>query len=124
MGYKFPKENRLLNSSDYNYLRRGASVANSPWARAYYKLSVKSAQNGRLGISVTKKVGKANVRNYLKRLTREYYRSNNFSSLGYDVVLTVSPRLTKKFEDKEEFGAQYLKSLDQIFSRISQCSGN
>ncbi len=41
----------------------------------------------RLGITVSKKVGKAVVRNYVRRLIREVYRLNEYRiASGYDII--------------------------------------
>ncbi len=42
---------------------------------------------GRLGITVTKKVGNAVVRNRIKRMLREWLRTNGWVPPGWDVVL-------------------------------------
>ncbi|MBF0125360.1 MAG: ribonuclease P protein component [Magnetococcales bacterium] len=70
--YPFPRTARLLSSSDYRLvLRRGRC-----WRRALFVLYV--MENGltvsRLGITVSRKVGKAVQRNRIKRVVREFFR--------------------------------------------------
>lgn len=44
-------------------------------------------ENNRVGIAVTKKLGKSTVRNKIKRRIREAYRLNNYRvKQGYDIV--------------------------------------
>lgn len=65
--------------------RNGKSIANR--LLVMYTLPNKS-KNNRVGISVSKKVGKANVRNKARRRIKESYRLNidgNIKS-GYDIV--------------------------------------
>ena len=53
----------------------------------------------RLGVSVGKSCGNAVVRNRLKRLLRETFRQSQESrraGAGFDYVLMISPRWTKK----------------------------
>ncbi len=42
---------------------------------------------GRLGLTVTKKVGNAVVRNRIKRMLREWLRQHGWVPTGWDVVL-------------------------------------
>ena len=42
---------------------------------------------GRLGITVTKKVGNAVVRNRIKRMLREWMRLHGWVPVGWDIVL-------------------------------------
>lgn len=42
---------------------------------------------GRLGITVTKKVGNAVVRNRIKRMLRDWLRNHGWVPPGWDVVL-------------------------------------
>lgn len=52
-------------------------------------------QNSRLGVTATKKLGKANVRNRLKRWTRETYRRQrgplDLDRPSLDIVVNVKP---------------------------------
>jgi ribonuclease P protein component len=48
--------------------------------------------NTRLGVSISKKVGKSTTRNKIKRRIKEIFRKN-YSDIkkGYDVVISVKP---------------------------------
>jgi len=70
----------------------------------------------RLGITATKKLGKANVRNRLKRWTREVYRRQreplSLDTHGLDVVVNVKPNAADaRFE-------QYRDDLQRALERV------
>jgi ribonuclease P protein component len=70
--YFFPKEERLKKQEDFlRILREGKPYSLSKNFVVYIR---KGAEKRRIGISVNKKVGKAVVRNKIKRLIREVYR--------------------------------------------------
>jgi ribonuclease P protein component len=101
VGSSFSKELRLLKSVDFDYLRKGASSFNASYFRFYYKNSrLSDLPNGRIGFSISKKVGNACFRNYLKRSLREYYRKSSMQNHNFDVLVIASPRLSKIKNDK------------------------
>ena len=70
----------------------------------------------RVGITVTKKVGKANVRNRLKRWTREVYRRQReplaLDSQSLDIVVNVKPNAAAaSFDD-------YSRELTRVLERV------
>lgn len=71
----------------------------------------------RLGVTVTRKAGKANVRNKLKRWTREVFRTSSGTglwALGLDVVVNVKPAAaTATFEE-------FSRDLDRLFRRSAE----
>ncbi len=67
------KENRLAKKADYNRVyRHGKSIANHQFVM--YLLPQPRIEHFRLGISVSKKVGNAVVRNRIRRLVKEVAR--------------------------------------------------
>lgn len=70
--FSFPKEEKLRKQEDFlRVLREGRPYSLSKNFVIYIR---KGAEKRRIGISVNKKVGKAVVRNRIKRLIREVYR--------------------------------------------------
>ncbi len=68
----------------------------------------------RLGITVTRQVGKANTRNRIKRLAREYFRLNRH---GFEKKLDIS--IIAKRECAELPNHAITRSLGKIFVRIA-----
>lgn len=67
------KENRLKKNEEFQQVfKRGKSVANRQFV--VYYLKKEQQTNIRVGISVSKKLGNAVVRNKIKRLVREAIR--------------------------------------------------
>lgn len=82
----FKETQGLKKDSDFRRVyKQGKSVANR--FLVMYTFPNKS-ENNRVGISVSKKVGKANVRNKARRRIKESYRLNIDGNIkaGYDIV--------------------------------------
>lgn len=85
-----PKQHRLTRSRDFLRIRRRGRSANGPLL-ALYVLPVRSP-GIRVGFSVSKKVGKAVVRNRVKRLMREAVRHTLHEIRpGQDLVFIARP---------------------------------
>lgn len=97
----FPKSYRLLNPKDFNYLKSGASYCNTSHLRFYFKTSRVAEEHSRMGLSVSRKVGNAVQRNYVKRFLREKFRQSGVKDLNKDILVIASPRLKTMFADKD-----------------------
>lgn len=99
--HSFPKDNRILNRSDFVNLNRSGQ-------RLYTKhFTIIFKRNGlgrtRLGITVSKRTGKAVKRNTIKRLIREFYRTSMpLFPQGYDIVIVAK-------KDVSRFGFHRIK---------------
>jgi len=91
---RFSRSDRLRDSRDYQRVsrtgRRSASryfvVLRAPSGDAGSK-AVGPCERVRLGITVSRKVGNAVKRNYIKRCVREWFRLRRSSELSGDVVV-------------------------------------
>jgi ribonuclease P protein component len=85
-----PRQHRLRSSSDFARVRKEGRAWPHPW------LVLAAAPNGgsvtRVGFTVSKRVGKAHVRNRVRRVLREVVRSFVASlKPGYDIVIVGKP---------------------------------
>jgi len=89
---RFSKEERLIKNSDFQRVyAEGSRHSNEDFI-----LYVHTAQEGRgrrLGISVSRRLGGAVIRNRIKRLVREVYRERK-SRLADNIDIVVVPRKT------------------------------
>ncbi|MBT3982010.1 MAG: ribonuclease P protein component [Bacteriovoracaceae bacterium] len=112
----FRPENRLRLKNDFSYLREAAKRLSSGVLNLYYKDSLVPSNGSRVAFSISKKVGKANVRNRIKRILREKYRnSESLRDFPNDMLFVVNWRKTKKLsmESLEE-------SIHASFERIER----
>ncbi len=110
-----PKERRLAKRREFVRVYETGRKHFSRYAVLFF------AANGlplsRIGITATKKTGKANVRNRMKRWTREVYRRQReplgLDGCGLDIVVNVKPNaVTSSFED-------YSRELTRALERVS-----
>jgi ribonuclease P protein component len=117
---QFDKSYRLLSAQDFSYLRRGSKQFKSKWLMAYYRPSRlrASSNHTRIGFSITKKVGKANIRNRYKRILRDMFRNSDIREKGFDILVIVSPYLTKRIEDQDTQEKVLKESFNELLSSI------
>jgi ribonuclease P protein component len=69
--------------------------------------------SGRLGLTVTRKVGNAVVRTRIKRLLREWLRRNGWVPRGWDVVLVAKDSAARQLHP-DDFAPDLTRILRQI----------
>lgn len=107
------KKERLLRRREFLYLSsKGRAFGNRYFVAAYLPNDLGYS---RLGITVTRKTGKAVVRNRIKRLVREFFRHNrHLLDTGVDVNVIAK---------KAAAGAgsrQIFSALRHVFSKIGR----
>lgn len=86
MGNRFPRSGRLRKRRDYLVVQEGGVAIHS----RHFILLVKRDGAGRVGITVSKKIGNSVTRNRVKRLVREAVRQwgdTPWVPAGLDVVV-------------------------------------
>src|SRR5580692_9112205 len=69
---------------------------------------------GRLGLTVTKKVGNAVVRNRIRRLVREWMRTHGWVPTGWDVVL-----VAKDSAARQGHASDFAPDLQRLLQRLA-----
>lgn len=87
--FSFPKTARLLSKSHYQRVCRSGNKFFGEFVVIDYFLG--SSLCPKLGITVSRRFGKAHTRNRFKRVVREAFRLN-FSSLPKNLEINVLPR--------------------------------
>jgi ribonuclease P protein component len=109
-----PKQKRLAKRREFVRVYETGQKAFSRYAVIFF--AGNDLPHSRIGITATKKLGKANVRNRLKRWTRETYRRQR-ESLGIDarsvdIVVNVKPNAADaSFQD-------YSRDLGRVLERV------
>jgi ribonuclease P protein component len=108
----FTKDDRLLKRSDFLRLSRDGKRIQNRYVIVY--ISKNYRQRCRLGVTVTRKVGKAVTRNRIKRLAREYFRQNRHLIKDHWDISLIAKR-----ESTEVSNHALLSALENIFVRIA-----
>ena len=109
--FSFAKTDRILKRSEFLYLsHNGKKISNKHFLLLFCPGQL---EGSRLGITVTRKVGNAILRNRIKRFSREYFRLNRHKINGYWDI-----NLIAKKEAAELTSEQAFISLQDVFDRI------
>jgi ribonuclease P protein component len=111
----FPKDDRILKRYEFLEFYSLGKAVHSPGFILVYK----NGQSGksRIGITVSRKVGRAVVRNRIKRRVREYYRLHRMSvPKPWDFhVIAKKPASLLSFQQTEVM----LKGLFDKFAKVA-----
>ena len=111
-----PREKRLAKRREFLHVYETGRKIFSRYCVVFF--AANDRPYSRVGVTATKKVGKANVRNRLKRWTREIYRRQRgpleFDRRALDVVVNVKQNAaTAGFLD-------YSSDLERALRKIAQ----
>ena len=111
-----PKQKRLAKRREFLRVYETGRKLFSRYSVLFF--AANELSYSRIGITATKKVGKANVRNRLKRWTREVYRAQRpvlgLDDRSLDVVVNVKPNAADAtFND-------YSRDLARVLARAGE----
>ena len=114
MRFSFEKEDRILKRSEFHELTRsGRKLENECWIAFIQPCRL---DHSRLGITITRKVGKAAQRNRVKRLIREYFRLNRqHLNQNWDINIIAKKKAADLSSEK------LVSFLQDLFEKISNC---
>ena len=114
MRFSFKKEDRILKRSEFLELTRSGRKLQNDCFIAFFRPG--RCDRPRLGITVTRKVGKAAQRNQIKRLVREYFRLNRQHLIqNWDINIVAKKKAADLSSEKVD------SFLQDLFEKISNC---
>lgn len=116
------RDQRLLSSRQFRAVYNGGQKFNTPFFSAFILPTETGLQ--RMGLTTTRKIGGAVLRNRCRRRLREIFRLRDRTSLdgiGYDVVLNIRPTAaTAEFQDIQAAFSQMLLRYRQVVRKATQ----
>ena len=109
-----PKQKRLAKRREFVRVYESGRKVFSRYSVLFF--AGNDLPHSRIGITATKKLGKANVRNRLKRWTREIYRRQRdplaLDAQALDIVVNVKPNAA------DATFADYSRDLARVLERV------
>ena len=111
-----PKDKRLAKRREFVRVYESGQKLFSRYSVLFF--AANDLPHSRIGITATKKSGKANVRNRLKRWTRETYRRQReplgLDARSLDIVVNVKPNAAAVSFD------EFSRDLSRVLERVSK----
>ncbi|HAY99060.1 MULTISPECIES: ribonuclease P protein component [unclassified Mesotoga] len=115
------KTERLRRKADFDRVfKKGKSIVDPFFVVLYVKNSLPFS---RIGVSIKRKFGKAHVRNRLRRLVKEVYRTNkSVLPAGYDILFIARKDLSDLFKEREVGYFGIMLVIKRIAEKIGETS--
>ena len=119
------RDQRLLSSRQFRAVYERGQKFHTPFFSAFFLPTEGSLQ--RLGVTATRKIGGAVLRNRCRRRLREIFRlrdHTNLEGIGFDVVLNVKPTVaTADYQEVEAAFSQLLLRFRQAINKPNRSEG-
>lgn len=106
--FGLPRQRRVLRSNDFTRLERQGVRAHG----AFVTLVGRTGGRGRVGFTVSKKVGNAVMRNFVKRRLRDVARRHKDKWQGRDLIIIAKPEAAGR--TLQELEADVLATLAKL----------
>ena len=94
-GFSFCYLERLHTSADFNRVLKNGKKLKTVFVNIYVLKRKDNNEIRRLGLITSRKIGKAVVRNTVKRRLREIFRTNKHKlTPGLDIIFILKPQIT------------------------------
>ena len=113
MARRITKEMRLRRRAEFVEVQQAGKKLHGRHVLALARKRNDPELPGRLGITVTKKVGNAVVRNRIKRLVREWMRLHDWVPAGWDIVVVAKDSAARQLH-LDDFAPDLAKILRQL----------
>ncbi len=104
---------RLRERTDYVAVQSNGQKHHGRHVLAMARRRTQPDQAGRLGLTVTKKIGNAVVRNRIKRLVREWLRLHGWVPTGWDIVVVAKDSAARQLHP-QDFESDLTRILQQL----------
>ncbi len=111
--FSLTRADRIKSRYEFVELSKTGKKLNNKYFLALFSINPKGRT--RLGITVTKKVGNAVIRNRIKRIIREYFRLNKHNIIGFWDINIIAKKEASAISSDRVFN-----SLQWIFSNIAR----
>ncbi len=113
MGDRIAKVMRIRRREDYLVVQSQGKKLHGRHLLAFVRRHDAGGHAGRLGLTVTKRVGNAVVRNRIKRMLRESMRLRGWVPPGWDVVLVAKESAARQGHP-DEFNSDLMRIFHQL----------
>ncbi len=111
MRYLFPRARRLRTRTEFQQIYHQGRLYRDEYFRVFY-LRKDFSEAGRLGLSVSKKLGKAHERNRVRRILREVFRLHPELGVGLDLI--VQPKSEAVKLENAQLRERFLRVLQAL----------